>query len=104
MNLLEILQIVLSPVTSGLYMAAIIAGLFFGAIYNSRLNLPKSLIYHKLIAGLGLIGFLFIFDTTEHFFNSQPIDHSQLIWATMAIMWALFCGCIWIGQRLKFTR
>lgn len=95
--ILQALSAITAPLSSEMVLGAIVAGLFFGAIYNHSLRLPISFSYHSLIYGLGFILFLFLFRLGSALLAGAVIVNPWG-WVGIGLLWALFCTFIWIGH------
>lgn len=100
--LLAFLHGLLAPLSIEIILAAIVAGLFFGGIYNYRLGLPEGMAYHKLVAGWGFILCVFIFRLMSATLTGAVIANPAG-WLGIALLWGMFCLFIWLGRKIAFA-
>jgi len=98
--ILAFIAAVFAPLSSTLILAVIIGGLFHGALYNWKLNIPKSFVSHQLTAGIAFLSTLFIFRSLTAVFEGTALV-SPAGWIGIAILWSIFCLFIWVGHSAR---
>lgn len=99
-NLLLFLQSVFAPLSYALILAAIVAGISFGAIHYYRYKLSEWVIYHTLLGGINFIAFVFIFRLLDGILAGAAVTNPAG-WIGIGLLWALFCFCIWVGYLIR---
>lgn len=94
---LVFLAAMLKPLSLEIILAALTSGLFLGAIYNHRLALPESMVYHQLIAGLTFIMCMFLFRLGSSIIGGVLIPNPAG-WLGIGILWGIFCLFIVLGR------
>lgn len=102
-SIISILQNIAAPLSPDIFLAAIVAGLIFGGIYNHFLGIPKSFVYHKLIAGWGFIVTMFLFRFLTGIITGAAVVANPLAWLGIGILWFIFCFFIFIAQAAAET-
>lgn len=97
-ELIYIFSLILAPLSFDFLLGTVVAGLFFGMVYNYKLKLPESFLYHKLVTGWGFIFFIFLFRVASAFITGAAVTNPAG-WLGIAFIWALFCLFIWIGRN-----
>lgn len=97
-TLVAILAGILAPLSVGLLLTCIVAGLFFGIFYNYRLQLGEQIIFHKLVAGLGFIGFVFFYRLMTAVLTASVVPNPAG-WIGIGLIWATFCLFIYVGSK-----
>ena len=101
--LIQMLQQIAAPLSPYLLLCAIVAGLVFGVIHNSRRNIP-GLVYYQFGAGLNFLIFILVFRLLSSIVGGTPILGIALGWIGITILWSIFCLFIRIGQLLEEKR
>lgn len=96
--IINFLAQILAPLSLGIVFTAILAGIFLGAFYNYKLNIPEEFVFHKAVAGWAFLAFIFMY----RIFTSVAtgaVSPNFFGWIGIAILWAIYCGSIYIGER-----
>lgn len=98
--LINFLAQILAPLSVGIVITAIGAGLFMGSFYNYQLKIQESIVFHKAVAGWAFIAFIFMFRVATALTTPGSAVPSFLGWVGIALLWGIYCGSIYVGERL----
>jgi len=98
MDISAIIQGILAPLPPDIFLAALVSGIIFGALYNAKLELPKVTVWHYARVGINFIILLFIFRSLYVFVIGATLN--PLGWVGIGILWILYCLFILLGQVL----
>ena len=98
--LINFLAQILAPLSVGIVITAIAAGLFMGSFYNYQLKIQESLVFHKAVAGWAFIAFIFMFRVATALATPGAEVPNFLGWIGIGMLWGIYCGSIYVGERL----
>lgn len=97
MDVTTLLQDILAPLPPDIFLAALVSGLIFGALYNAKLNLPRVTIWHYARVGINFIILLFVFRSLYVLLIGAVVSN-PFGWIGIGILWLMYCLFIFIGQ------
>jgi hypothetical protein len=97
--IIQFLLEVVRPLSPPIILCCLVAGLLFGGLYQHRLALPNTIIYHILMAGWSFMSVFFLFRLASAILTSTAAP-AFAGWIGVGIMWGLYCLGIFLGNKV----